>query len=236
MVAAGSDMRLSSGRGQAEEPDEEQLRTLWCGGLNDKVTEEVLYELFLNAGPLERVTIPKDRDTKQQKSFGFIVFEHEESVKFAYDLLNGVELHRSKIRLQNKTTGLGLDGGRGGGGRDRDGPGHHRSYSTPGPPSSSSSRQWAGQQPPRTPPAFNQGNHGGYGHMSQMSPMGYQMPYGYPPANGRERDYSRDRRDDYGRGGQREDYNRRGGGPSPRYDQGRERDRPYDSRDRYHRR
>ena len=80
---------------------------MWCGGLNDKVTEEVLYELFLNAGPLERVTIPKDRDTKQQKSFGFIVFEHEESVKFAYDLLNGVELHRSKIRLQNKTTGLG---------------------------------------------------------------------------------------------------------------------------------
>ena len=63
--------------------------------------------MFLNAGPLERVTIPKDRDTKQQKSFGFIVFEHEESVKFAYDLLNGVELHRSKIRLQNKTTGLG---------------------------------------------------------------------------------------------------------------------------------
>ena len=68
---------------------------------------QVLYELFLNAGPLERVTIPKDRDTKQQKNFGFIVFEHEDSVKFAYDLLNGVELHRSKIRLQNKTTGLG---------------------------------------------------------------------------------------------------------------------------------
>ena len=68
---------------------------------------QVLYELFLNAGPLERVTIPKDRETKQQKSFGFIVFEHEESVKFAYDLLNGVELHRGKIRLQNKTTGLG---------------------------------------------------------------------------------------------------------------------------------
>ena len=53
------------------------------------------------------MTIPKDRETKQQKSFGFIVFEHEESVKFAYDLLNGVELHRGKIRLQNKTTGLG---------------------------------------------------------------------------------------------------------------------------------
>ena len=114
---------FDEGGAHAEEPDEEQLRTLWCGGLNEKVTEEVntffgrfytsdaliqvLYELFLNAGPLERVTIPKDRETKQQKNFGFIVFEHEESVKFAYDLLNGVELHRGKIRLQNKTTGLG---------------------------------------------------------------------------------------------------------------------------------
>ena len=117
-------MNFDEGGAHAEEPDEEQLRTLWCGGLNEKVTEEVilllwllqhsrsaliqvLYELFLNAGPLERVTIPKDRETKQQKSFGFIVFEHEESVKFAFDLLNGVDLHRSKIRLQNKTTGLG---------------------------------------------------------------------------------------------------------------------------------
>jgi hypothetical protein len=233
MVAGGSDMRLSGGA-HAEEPDEEQLRTLWCGGLNEKVTEEVLYELFLNAGPLERVTIPKDRETKQQKNFGFIVFEHEESVKFAYDLLNGVELHRGKIRLQNKTTGLGLDSGRGG----RDGPGHHRSFSTPGPPTSGSSRQWAGQQQPRTPPSYPPAGYGGYGHMSQMSPMGYQVPYGYPQANGRERDYGRERRDDYSRADPRDDYNRRGsgGGPSPRYDQGRERDRPYDSRDRYHRR
>ena len=67
MVAGGSDMRLSGykwenysssqmqqkmwncvvrvsfdeGGAHAEEPDEEQLRTLWCGGLNEKVTEEV---------------------------------------------------------------------------------------------------------------------------------------------------------------------------------------------------
>ena len=44
------------------------------------------------------------------------------------------------------------------------------------------------------------------------------MPYGYPQANGRERDYSRERRDDYSRADPRDDYNRRGsgGGPSPR--------------------
>ena len=98
-----------------EEVDEEQLRTLWCGGIGEKVTEEVLYELFLNAGPLERVTIPKDRETKKPKNFGFIVYEHEESVKFAFDLFNGTELHRGRIRLQNKTTGLGMGREAGGG-------------------------------------------------------------------------------------------------------------------------
>merc|ERR1711934_867693 len=89
---------------------------------------------------------------------------------------------------------------------------------TPGPPTSGSSRQWAGQQP-RTPPSYPPAGYGGYGHMSQMSPMGYQVPYGYPQTNGRERDYGRERRDDYSRSDQRDDYHRRGsgGGPSPRY-------------------
>ena len=32
---------FDEGGAHAEEPDEEQLRTLWCGGLNEKVTEEV---------------------------------------------------------------------------------------------------------------------------------------------------------------------------------------------------
>ena len=86
------------------EIDEEQLRTLWCGGISDKVDEEILYELFLNAGPLEKVTIPKDKETKRQKNFAFIVFQHAESTQYAFDLLNGTELFRQPIRLQNKET------------------------------------------------------------------------------------------------------------------------------------
>ena len=89
------------------EIDEEQLRTLWCGGISDKVDEEILYELFLNAGPLEKVHIPKDKETKKQKNFAFIVFQHVESTQYAFDLLNGTELFRQPIRLQNKDTGLG---------------------------------------------------------------------------------------------------------------------------------
>ena len=92
---------------QEDEVEEEQLRTLWCGGISENVDEEILYELFLNAGPLVRVVIPKDRETKKQKNFAFIVFQHQESTQFAYELLNGTELFRQPIRLQNKATGLG---------------------------------------------------------------------------------------------------------------------------------
>ena len=95
------------GGGGGSGVDEEQLRTLWCGGVAEKVDEEILYELFQNAGPLERVTIPRDKETKRKKNFAFIVFQHAESTQYAFDLLNGTELFRQAIRLQNKETGLG---------------------------------------------------------------------------------------------------------------------------------
>jgi len=99
--------RESPGEAQPE-VDEEQLRTLWVGSLHCDVDEEILYELFQNAGPLESIKIPKDRETKKQRNFGFVVFQHECSVKYAYDLLNNTQLFGNKIRLQNKTTGLGM--------------------------------------------------------------------------------------------------------------------------------
>ena len=34
--------------------------------------EELLFELFINAGPLQRVIIPKDRETKKPRAYGFI--------------------------------------------------------------------------------------------------------------------------------------------------------------------
>ena len=87
--------------------EDKRLRTLWCGNLSEKVTEEILYELFLNAGPLEKVTIPKDRETGQQKTFGFILFCHRESVIYAFLLLNYTPLYGKQVVLRQKETGIG---------------------------------------------------------------------------------------------------------------------------------
>ncbi|XP_020925499.1 splicing regulator RBM11 [Sus scrofa] len=54
---------------------------------------------FLQAGPLTKVTICKDRDGNP-KSFGFVCFKHPESVSYAIALLNGIRLYGRPINVQ----------------------------------------------------------------------------------------------------------------------------------------
>lgn len=88
------------------DPDEE-FRTLWVGGLvADKVDEDLLYELMLNAGPVESVRIPKGRQ------FGFVKFVHPEAVPYAVELFgHDTKLFGGYLRLQNKALGLGINNG-----------------------------------------------------------------------------------------------------------------------------
>ncbi|KAK3590655.1 hypothetical protein CHS0354_007153 [Potamilus streckersoni] len=81
---------------------DETNRTLWVGNLTDKVTEELLYELFLQAGPLVKVTIPKDRDGRP-KRFAFIVFKHECSVPYTIKLFDGLSLFGYELKLQTRS-------------------------------------------------------------------------------------------------------------------------------------
>ncbi|XP_018412952.1 PREDICTED: splicing regulator RBM11 [Nanorana parkeri] len=77
-------------------------RTLFVGNLDYNVKEETLYELFLQAGPLSKVTIAKDKEGNC-KSFGFVCFQHLESVPYAIELLNGIRLFGRPIKLQYRT-------------------------------------------------------------------------------------------------------------------------------------
>ncbi|XP_026198022.1 RNA-binding protein 7 [Anabas testudineus] len=79
--------------------EEETDRTLFIRNLDSRVTEELLFELFLQAGPLIKTKIPKDSDGKQ-KTFGFAVYKHEVSVPYAMQLLNGISLFGRTIHVQ----------------------------------------------------------------------------------------------------------------------------------------
>ncbi|XP_069059226.1 splicing regulator RBM11 isoform X2 [Pleurodeles waltl] len=78
---------------------EEADRTIFVGNLDNKVKEETLFELFLQAGPLTKVRICKDKEGKP-KSFGFVCFKHTDSVPYAIALLNDIRLYGRPINLQ----------------------------------------------------------------------------------------------------------------------------------------
>lgn len=76
-------------------------RTLFCGGLDSKVTEELLRELFVQAGPVEDVKIPKD-NTGRTKNFAFVTFVHPESVGYTLALMDGISLYGRRIRMERR--------------------------------------------------------------------------------------------------------------------------------------
>uniref|UniRef100_A0A2M4AZE8 Putative rna-binding protein 7 n=1 Tax=Anopheles triannulatus TaxID=58253 RepID=A0A2M4AZE8_9DIPT len=79
----------------------EDERTLWCGNLSEKVTDELLYELFVQAGPIENVKIPRDSD-RRQRSYAFITYVHACSVEYAIKLFEGTSLYQRKLTLHKK--------------------------------------------------------------------------------------------------------------------------------------
>ncbi|XP_011499718.1 PREDICTED: RNA-binding protein 7 [Ceratosolen solmsi marchali] len=79
--------------------------TIWCGNLHDKVTEDILYELFMQGGPVTKVNIPKDRDGKQ-KNFGFVTYKHVCSVPYALDLFDGTVLFNRPMNMKSRSNNL----------------------------------------------------------------------------------------------------------------------------------
>ncbi|KAJ8667166.1 hypothetical protein QAD02_008828 [Eretmocerus hayati] len=84
---------------------DEDKRTIWCGNLHESVSEEILYELFLQGGPVQKVSIPKDRDGKQ-KTFGFVTYKHECSVPYALDLFDGTTLFNRQVHMKSRNNNL----------------------------------------------------------------------------------------------------------------------------------
>ena len=51
-----------------------QDATIYVGGLDEKVTEAIVWELFVQAGPVVNVHMPKDRVTQNHQGYGFVEF------------------------------------------------------------------------------------------------------------------------------------------------------------------
>ena len=76
-----------------------QRATCYCGNLDLKVTEELLWELMLQVGPIESVYIPTDKVTATHQSYGFVEFRGEADADYAVKVMNMVKLFGKPIRV-----------------------------------------------------------------------------------------------------------------------------------------
>lgn len=76
-----------------------QDATAYVGNLDPQVSEELLWELFVQAGPVVNVYVPKDRVTNLHQGYGFVEFRSEEDADYAIKVLNMIKLHGKPIRV-----------------------------------------------------------------------------------------------------------------------------------------
>jgi RNA recognition motif-containing protein len=94
------------------------LNRIYVGNLSYQTTEEGLESTFGAYGPVNNVTIIRDRETGKSRGFGFVEMQDEENVQAAIEALNGHEIdgRRLTVNVARPRTG----GGGGGAGRSRD--------------------------------------------------------------------------------------------------------------------
>ena len=76
-----------------------QEATLHVGNLFEACSEDVLWELFSQMGPLERVHMPRDKVTGESTGFAFIEYQLERDADYAHKMLGGVKLYGRALRL-----------------------------------------------------------------------------------------------------------------------------------------
>jgi splicing factor 3B subunit 4 len=73
--------------------------TVYVGNLNEECTEDLLYELFLQVGPVVNSHIPTDRVTGQKQPYGFVEFKTNEDAEYAIKVMNMIKLFGQSIKV-----------------------------------------------------------------------------------------------------------------------------------------
>jgi len=90
--------------GHATNEERNQDATCYIGHLDEKVTDALLWELFLQAGPVQSVFMPKDRVSMNHQGYGFVEFLTEEDADYAIRVLNMIKMFGKPIRVNKAST------------------------------------------------------------------------------------------------------------------------------------
>ena len=76
-----------------------QEATLYIGNCDQRVNEEILWELFLQCGPVVSVQMPRDKITTDHQGYGFVEFKSEEDADYAIKIMHMTKLYGKPIKV-----------------------------------------------------------------------------------------------------------------------------------------
>lgn len=79
--------------------EQDKDSTIYIGNLDERVTDALVWELFLQAGRILNVHLPKDRVTQSHQGYGFVEFISEEDAEYAARIMSGIRLYGKQIRV-----------------------------------------------------------------------------------------------------------------------------------------
>ena len=95
--------------------EQDKDSTIYIGNLDERVTDALVWELFLQSGRIANVHLPKDRVTQSHQGYGFVEFRSEEDADYAARVMNQVRLYGKPIRVnkasadKSKTVEVGAE-------------------------------------------------------------------------------------------------------------------------------
>ncbi len=88
---------MSTVVGQPVERNQEA--TIYIGNLDQQIDEALLWELFIQVGPIQSVYIPRDRVTNTHAGYGFVEFKTEMDADYAQKIMNMIKLYGKAIKV-----------------------------------------------------------------------------------------------------------------------------------------
>eukprot|EP01091_Cochliopodium_minus_P016564 TRINITY_DN6253_c0_g1_i3.p1 TRINITY_DN6253_c0_g1~~TRINITY_DN6253_c0_g1_i3.p1 ORF type:complete len:278 (+),score=60.08 TRINITY_DN6253_c0_g1_i3:38-835(+) len=79
--------------------DRDQDATCYVGELDQRVTEDLLWELFCQVGNVISVHIPRDKVINSHGGYGFVEFRTEEDADYCIKILNNIKLYGKPLKV-----------------------------------------------------------------------------------------------------------------------------------------
>lgn len=76
-----------------------QQATVWIGGLEAQCTEELVWELMCQAGPVVSVNMPRDKITQTHNGYAFCEFVDADTADYAVRITNMLKLYGKQLRV-----------------------------------------------------------------------------------------------------------------------------------------